>query len=219
MRKINIFHIFGLRTSSTVGPVRPSARHNPLTGYRAVPKLCIRPVGSARHDSFHFHVVLSRIGILGSRCSRLHRSWQASPDVASYTAPQLPRIWILSSHLYKGTSLLSRYSWDTRRERERVNPAQLVDNPLYLYKDDPLRVIESYSLHMQSVHVDTILQLLLRNKTCVVPLPETHSASRQNASQDPPAIDPPPTFQKPRRHLPGDETPQTACLLAICTYR
>jgi hypothetical protein len=27
------------------------------------------------------------------------------------------------------------------------------DNPLYLYKDDTLRVIETYSLHMQSVHV------------------------------------------------------------------
>jgi hypothetical protein len=91
--------------------------------------------------------------------------------------------------------------------------AQLVDNPLYLYKDDPLRVIESYSLHMQSVHVDTILQLLLRNKTCAVPLPETQSTGRQNASQDPSATDPPPTFQKPRRHLPGDETPRTACLL------
>jgi hypothetical protein len=38
---------------------------------------------------------------------------------------------------------------------------QLSGNPLWLYKDDPLRVIKSYSPHMQNVHVGSNIIFIL----------------------------------------------------------
>jgi hypothetical protein len=43
-------------------------------------------------------------------------------------------------------------------------------NLLYLYKDDPLRVIESYFLHMQSVNIDSsIVFVLFFFYSCLLP--------------------------------------------------
>jgi hypothetical protein len=40
-----------------VRPDGPSARHNPLKDYRAVPGLCLKPDGLVRHDPFYFYAV------------------------------------------------------------------------------------------------------------------------------------------------------------------
>jgi hypothetical protein len=53
-------HILYIRVSGrpgTVGPNGPSAQHDPLKGYRAVPRLHLRPDGPAWHGPFHFHTV------------------------------------------------------------------------------------------------------------------------------------------------------------------
>jgi hypothetical protein len=57
-------HILYIQASGrpgTVGPEGPSARHDPLKGYRVVPRLRLRPSGPARHGLFHFRVVLGLI--------------------------------------------------------------------------------------------------------------------------------------------------------------
>jgi hypothetical protein len=46
------FYIQALDRPGTVGPDRPSAHHDPLKGYRAMPGLRLKPSGPVRHARF-----------------------------------------------------------------------------------------------------------------------------------------------------------------------
>jgi hypothetical protein len=81
-------------------------------------------------------------------------------------------------------------------------------NPLYLYKDYPLRVIEDKSLHMQSVHVGSLSPILLFSLKIVASDASSH---RQLLVSSPPARDPfghpeQPPVKPPHLMLPQPST-------------
>jgi hypothetical protein len=57
MKNKHISYIRALDRPDMVRPDGPSARHNPLKDYRAVPGLCLKPDGLVRHDPFYFYAV------------------------------------------------------------------------------------------------------------------------------------------------------------------
>jgi hypothetical protein len=76
-------HIFYIQASDrpdTVGPDRPSARHDPLKGYRAVPGLRLRPSGLVRHAPFHFYCMP---GLISKGTSPI-RVGPAQPDMTHW---------------------------------------------------------------------------------------------------------------------------------------